>query len=115
MTDAITDPNVVAAIETLLHAVEPVVQEAGAATEAASPTLAQEVVPVVNSLASMASAAAPVVTAIAPEVGVGISVGVAVLNSIEALNGWLAMVPDGVAKQGIQAEMVNIKQIVNLS
>lgn len=101
------DPTLVEQIEKLLH---PEAEAAG--TLGKAETAAADVVAVVNTAASMATAAEPVVAAIDPPAGVEIAVAVAVLNSLEAIGGWLGLIPDGTAKQGLQAEISKIRSLV---
>lgn len=68
---------------------------------------------VIQNMEDLAVAAEPAVSLIAPPIGAALAVGVAVLNSLSAMEGWLGLVPPGQAVLGIQQEMTKIKQLIN--
>lgn len=67
---------------------------------------------VIQGVTDLAVAVEPVAMAINPAAGIGLTVAVAVVNSLEAMGGWLGLLPPGQATLGIQAEIVKIKQLI---
>ena len=74
--------------------------------------IAQAVLNGVNVATQAAVAAEPVVAIIDPPAGAAIALAVAVVNSLEAMAGWLGMIPPGTATIGIQAEMAKIRSLM---
>jgi hypothetical protein len=93
-------------------AASPATQAVPVQNEAPINPVASAVLNGVNVATQAATAVEPVVAAINPAAGMAITVGVQIVNSLEAMAGWLGMIPPGQATQGIQTEIANIKALI---
>lgn len=66
----------------------------------------------INVTTQTAQAVQPVVAAINPEAGIAIETGVLIVNALEAIAGFLGLLPDGPATVGIKGQIAVIKGLL---
>ena len=69
----------------------------------------------VNVATTVAQDVQPVVMAVNPAAGVAIETGVLIVNALEAIAGFLGLIPDGPASVGIKGQIAVIKGLIQQS
>ena len=104
-------------IDTLLGAAEqpasPIPPTTPAQQEAPINPVAAAVINGINVGENVAQAVQPAVAAINPEAGIAIETGVLIVNALEAMAGFLGLLPDGPASLGIKGQIAVIKGLLS--
>lgn len=100
-------------IDTLLGAAEvPANPTSPVQQEAPINPVQSAVINGINVTTQTAQAVQPVVAAINPEAGIAIETGVLIVNALEAIAGFLGLLPDGPATVGIKGQIAVIKGLL---